>query len=196
MSKRERTLAWGFGGAAIVFAMILFATTGKNWITGLFSENERLRERAAELRYLIDHHDSWADRDAWLDEKVPHFASRQEASSALLEAVEALASTSRGESEQASVILKSRQLTEPTNATGIGEGDSDDSNAYFDATTVKMEIEAPEAALYQWIHRLHAPDTFRGITALNLERIESGTNDQSDKGTLRAEVELTQFYLP
>jgi len=191
MSGRERKLAWGLGGAAIVFFAILFATTGSSWVKSLFSENVRLRERAAELRSLIDHHDSWAQRDAWLDENVPHFASRQEASSALLEAVEALAGSTEGESGQSGVILKSRQLTEPTHSADH----SDDNNAYFDATTVKMEIEAPEAALYQWIHRLHAPDTFRGITALNLERSERSEGNTGN-ATLRAEVELTQFYLP
>ncbi len=189
MSERERKLAWGLGGAAVIFAVIVFATTGSTWVKGLFSENQRLRERAAELQTLIDHHESWADRDAWLDEKVPHFTSRQEASSALLEAVEALADKDSGESEQAGVVFKSRQLTEPASESA-GTADDDAANAYFDATSMKMQIEAPEAILYQWIHRLHNPDSFRGVTALILER------STTDNGALRAEIELTQFYLP
>lgn len=177
MSGRERNLMWGFGGALLIFGTIFMATVGSNWVKGLFSENDRLRERTTELRELIASRESWQQRDAWLDEKVPHFASRQEASSALLEAVEAMAGNgSEG------VVLKSRQLSEPAN-----DLDDDEGNDYFDASSMKMELEAPEAELYQWIHRLHNPDSFRGVTALTLERGEAGT--------LRAEVELTQFYL-
>jgi len=187
MSGRERKLAWGLGAAAVIFAVIVFATTGSSRVKGLFSENERLRERSAELRALIDDHDFWAQRDAWLDENVPRFASRQEASSALLEAVEALANKTGGESEQGSIVLKSRQLTEPPS---YDDDDDGAANDYFDSTSMKMEVEASEADLYQWIHRLQEPDTFRGVTALTLERGATGN------GTLHAEIELTQFYLP
>jgi hypothetical protein len=175
MNARERKLMWGFGGALLVFGAMFLSTVGISWAKELFAENDRLRDRVSELRQLVDSRSDWEERENWLDETVPHFASRQEASAALLESLENL--------DRTGISLQSRQLTEPAG----DKNDEQTGNSYFEATSVKLELEAPEAALYRWIHQLHQPDTFRGVTSLTIER--------ADEGRLRAEIDLTQFYL-
>ena len=175
MNARERKLMWFFGGALLVFAAMFVSTVGIGWTKELLAENDRLRDRASELQQLVDSRADWQQREAWLDETVPHFASRQEASAALLESLESL--------DRTGISLQSRQLSEPAG----DEADDDSENAYFEATSVKLELEAPEADLYRWIHQLHRPETFRGVTSLSIER--------ADDGRLRAEIDLTQFYL-
>ena len=175
MTAREQKLIWIFGGALLLFVAMFLSTIGISWASNLFAENDRLRDRASELQRLIDSRSDWQQREDWIDENVPHFASRQEASAALIESLDDL--------DQSGISLQSRQLSEPA-----GEGNQDENeNAYFEATSVKLELEAPEGALYRWIHQLHQPDTFRGVTALTIERAE--------EGRLRAEIDLTQFYL-
>jgi hypothetical protein len=175
MNVRERKLMWAFGGALLVFAAMFLSTVGIGWAKNLFAENERLRDRVSELQRLVDSRSDWEERENWLDETVPHFASRQEASAALLESLESL--------DRTGIALQSRQLSEPAGE----ESDDESANSYFEATSVKLELEAPEAALYRWIHQLHQPETFRGVTALTIER--------ANEGRLRAEIELSQFYL-
>ena len=175
MSARERQLAIVFAVALIAFAGLVVGTTGLRWTKDLIAENRRLAERVGQLDGLIASRDVWQTRETWLNESAPYFASRQEASAALLEALDDLTT--------AGVVVTSRELSEPA-----GDDNGEVENAYFEETAVRLELEASEPALYAWIHQLHRPDTFRGITALRLERAEAGR--------LRAELELTQFYQP
>lgn len=181
MKSRERKLMWVFGAALLVCGCLFLGTMGTGWVSDLLSENQRLRDRVDEMNQLVASRSSWQQRDDWLDEATPHFASRQEASAALLEAVEKL--------DGKGISLLSRQLTEPAGADGNAASADGSSNDYFEATSVKLELKAPEAVLYRWLHLLHQPDSFRGVTSLTIGRAETD-------GSLRAELELTQYFLP
>ena len=89
MKKSEKVLLGVFvflflaiiGGGGLTFAF-------KNYMA-IREENESLRDRLAEMNLAISQGADWADKYGWLEEKVPGFTSRQEASAKLLEAITA-----------------------------------------------------------------------------------------------------------
>ena len=161
------------GGGGVLFAYRNYAEI-KDEVSQLGDQLENMRSQVASG-------EKWAARQAWIDENLPEFGARQEASTKLYEAVQA-------EAEKAGVSLLGREILEPTQALGpdgLPLDEEEQLNA-FDRAAVKITLNGvKEEEFYQWLHALQQPKSFIGIT-----RLQITPNSKS----INAEVEFTQFY--
>jgi len=161
------------GGGGVLFAYRNYAEI-KDEVSQLGDQLENMRSQVASG-------EKWAARQAWIDENLPEFGARQEASTKLYEAVQA-------EAEKAGVSLLGREILEPTQALGpdgLPLDEEEQLNA-FDRAAVKITLNGvKEEEFYQWLHALQQPGSFIGIT-----RLQITPNSKS----INAEVEFTQFY--
>ncbi len=161
------------GGGGVLFAYRNYAEI-KDEVSQLGDQLENMRSQVASG-------EKWAARQAWIDENLPEFGARQEASTKLYEAVQA-------EAEKAGVSLLGREILEPTQALGpdgLPLDEEEQLNA-FQQAAVKITLNGvKEEEFYQWLHALQQPKSFIGIT-----RLQITPNSKS----INAEVEFTQFY--
>ena len=161
------------GGGGVLFAYRNYAEI-KDEVSQLGDQLENMRSQVASG-------EKWAARQSWIDENLPEFGARQEASTKLYEAVQA-------EAEKAGVSLLGREILEPTQALGpdgLPLDEEEQLNA-FDRAAVKITLNGvKEEEFYQWLHALQQPKSFIGIT-----RLQITPNSKS----INAEVEFTQFY--
>jgi hypothetical protein len=161
------------GGGGVLFAYRNYAE--------ITDEVSQLGHQLETMRSQVASGEKWAARQAWIDENLPEFGARQEASTKLYEAVQA-------EAEKAGVSLLGREILEPTQALGP-DGlplDEDEQVNAFDRAAVKITLNGvKEEDFYQWLHALQQPGSFIGIT-----RLQITPNSKS----INAEVEFTQFY--
>ncbi|MBK8093326.1 MAG: hypothetical protein IPK32_15390 [Verrucomicrobiaceae bacterium] len=181
MKKSEKLLLGIFaallllmiGGGGVLFAYRNYAEI-KDEVSQLGDQLENMRSQVASG-------EKWAARQSWLDDNIPGFASRQEASAKLLEAVQK-------EAETASVSLLGREILETTQALGpdgLPLDEAEQLNA-FDRAAVKVTLNGvKEEDFYRWLHALQKPKSFIGITRLQINPSSKSIN---------AEVEFTQFY--
>jgi hypothetical protein len=161
------------GGGGLTFAF--------NHYTAIREENEKLRDRLADMNLAVSQGADWADRYGWLEEKVPGFASRQEASAKLLEVISA-------EAERLGLGIGGKEFLEEARSLGPDGLPLDENLGYFDKAAVKITLAGvPEQIFVAWLHALQKPASFLGITRLQIN--PSGTSK-----TINAEVEFTQFY--
>lgn len=178
MKKSERILL-------IVFALVFLIVVGGGLLAfgmknygELTAETERLRDRLAEMHQALAEGTVWQERSAWLDETMPRFASRQEASAHLLESLQ-------GSAGKAALALGPREFIEPARSEGV----EDAPQGFYDKATVRLTLEqASEKALFTWMHALQSSGGFQGVTRLSITPSGQGK-------TVNAEVEVTQFYL-
>ena len=161
------------GGGGVLFAYRNYAE--------ITDEVSQLGHQLETMRSQVASGEKWAARQAWIDENLPEFGARQEASTKLYEAVQA-------EAEKAGVSLLGREILEPTQALGpdgLPLDEEEQLNA-FDRAAVKITLNGvKEEEFYQWLHALQQPKSFIGIT-----RLQITPNSKS----INAEVEFTQFY--
>lgn len=161
------------GGGGVLFAYRNYAE--------IHDEVAQLADQLENMRSQVASGEKWAARQAWIDENLPEFGARQEASTKLYEAVQA-------EAEKAGVSLLGREILEPTQALGpdgLPLDEEEQVNA-FDRAAVKITLNGvKEEEFYQWLHALQQPKSFIGITRLLIT-----PNSKS----INAEVEFTQFY--
>jgi hypothetical protein len=161
------------GGGGVLFAYRNYAE--------IHDEVAQLADQLENMRSQVASGEKWAARQAWIDENLPEFGARQEASTKLYEAVQA-------EAEKAGVSLLGREILEPTQALGpdgLPLDEEEQVNA-FDRAAVKITLNGvKEEEFYQWLHALQQPKSFIGIT-----RLQITPNSKS----INAEVEFTQFY--
>ncbi|HCN78295.1 MAG TPA: hypothetical protein DIT13_14000 [Verrucomicrobiales bacterium] len=178
MKKSERILL-------VIFTLVFLVVVGggllafglKNY-RELTAETGRLRDRLAEMHQALAESAVWQERSAWLDEKMPRFASRQEASAHLLENLQSTA-------ENAALALGPREFIEPQRL----DGEEDAPQGFYDKATVRLTLDqAPENALFTWMHALQSSGEFQGVTRLSITPSGQGK-------TVNAEIEVTQFYL-
>lgn len=181
MKKSEKVLLG-------VFAFLFLAIVGGGGLTFAFNnymaireENENLRDRLADMNLAVSQGADWADRYGWLEEKVPAFASRQEASAKLLEVIS-------GEAEKLGLSIGGKEFLEEARVLGPDGLPLEEDLGYFDKAGVKITLTGvQEQPIFAWLHALQKPTSFLGITRLQIN--PSGTNK-----TINAEVEFTQFY--
>lgn len=181
MKKSEKVLLG-------VFAFLFLALVGGGGLTFAFKnymaireENESLRDRLADMNLAVSQGADWADKYGWLEESVPGFTSRQEASAKLLEAI-------TGEAEKNGLSIGGKEFLEEARSLGPDGLPLDENLGYFDQAAVKITLTGvPEKAFFAWLHALQQPKSFLGITRLQIN--PSGTNK-----TVNCEVEFTQFY--
>ena len=161
------------GGGGLMYAV-------KNYMA-IREETDNLRDRLGEMNLAISQGADWADKYGWLEERCPGFASRQEASSRLLETI-------TGEAEKMGLPLGAKEFMEAAQVLGPDGLPLDENLGYFDKATVKITLAGvQEKAFFGWLHGLQKPQSFLGITRMQIN--PSGTNK-----TINAEVEFTQFY--
>ena len=161
------------GGGGVLFAYRNYAE--------IHDEVSQLGDQLENMRSQVASGEKWAARQTWIDENLPEFGARQEASTKLYEAVQA-------EAEKAGVSLLGREILEPTQALGpdgLPLDEEEQLNA-FQQAAVKITLNGvKEEEFYQWLHALQQPKSFIGIT-----RLQITPNSKS----INAEVEFTQFY--
>lgn len=181
MKRSERLL---LGIFAILFIVIVGGgalTFGINHYRGISEEKERLADRLIEMNQAITEGAEWQRRSDWLDAHVPAFASRQEASSKLLEAIQK-------EADQAGVTLTGREFLENRQQSTEPDGQAAEASTYYDQATVRLTLTgAREQALFAWMHALQKPERFLGVTRLQI-------NPSGQGKTVNVEAEVTQFY--
>ena len=171
-----------------LFAFLFLAIIGGGGLTYAFKnymaireENDSLRDRLGEMNLAISQGADWADKYGWLEERCPNFASRQEASARLLESV-------TGEAEKLGLTIGGKEFIEEARVLGADGLPQEESLGYFDKATVKITLASvQEKAFFTWLHALQQPQSFVGITRMQIN--PSGSNK-----TINAEVEFTQFY--
>jgi len=88
MKKSEKVL---LGLFAVLFVLIVGGgglMLGVNKWRSISSENEKLRDRLVDMNMAITQGVDWQRKSDWIEEHVPAMASRQEASSRLLETLQ------------------------------------------------------------------------------------------------------------
>ena len=181
MKKREKALLVVF---AILFGVIvgggLLTYSLKNY-RSISDENEKLRNRVAEMTRDIAQGSEWQGRADWADNNIPSFASLEEARGKLLEIVQAQA-------QKASITVGGKEFIEQAKAVAGLDGAVLESQGYFDKASVKITLNGvKEQQLFAWMFALQEPKGFLGITRFQM--VPSGQGK-----TVNCEVEVTQFY--
>lgn len=182
MKRSEKILLAVFAAlfVVIVGGGLLFWAVGN--YRSILEENNGLSRRVTEMNEEIAQGAEWQRRSAWLENHVPAFASRQDASSRLLEAVQREASKV-GLSIAGKEFLEAPRLSDAdAGAEAAGTG------GYFDQASVKITLSgAREKALFTWLHALQQPAAFLGVTRLQI-------NPGGQGKAVNVEVEITQYY--
>lgn len=181
MKRSERLL---LGLFAIVFLVVVGGgalTFGLNHYRSITDETTRLRDRLVDMNQAITEGAEWQRRSEWLNETVPTFASRQEASARLLEVIQK-------EAEKAGLTLAGREFLEAPKEIAEDGLPLETGQGYFDRATVRLTLSAvKEQAFFTWMHGVQQPGRFLGVTRLLINPTGQGKS-------VNAEVEVTQFY--
>ncbi|TDU64067.1 hypothetical protein EI77_04251 [Prosthecobacter fusiformis] len=181
MKRSERIL---LGLFALVFLVIVGGgglSFGLSHYRGIQEETERLSDRLVEMNMAITQGAEWQRRSEWLEAEVPAFASRQEASTRLLEVIQR-------EADKTGLALAGREFMETTKELGPDGLPVEDAAGFFDQATVRVTLTAvKEQAFFTWMHAVQQPGSFLGVTRLLM-------NPSGKDKTINAEVEVTQFY--
>jgi hypothetical protein len=181
MKKSEKVLLGVF--AALLLGVALFGG-GAFALRSYFEvqdEVELLRDRLGSMNLAVSQGAEWAERHNWLEENVPSFTSNKEASARLLDAISQAA-------QKQSLDIGTPQFLEYTALVGPDGLPVEEDGSHFDKAAVKTILTGvTEQAFYAWLHALQQPETFIGITRLQI-------NPCGNNKTINAEVEFTQFY--
>ncbi|MEI6533749.1 MAG: hypothetical protein WCN98_00300 [Verrucomicrobiaceae bacterium] len=177
MKPREKTLLIIF---LALFAVIagggLLALSLKSYLS-IKSDNETFQLRVANMKASIAQGAQWQKRSDWLHANAPTWASREEASSKLLDVIQT-------EAQAAGLVLGNRELVKDPKTP---EGDA--APHYFNQTSVKLTINSvTEKQLFTWLHALQKPTCFLGVTRLQITPL-------ADTKTVNCEAQITHFYL-
>ena len=154
------------GGFGIMFAVRHFADAA--------GEVRALGERRDSLVQTLGESELWGERSRWIEEHIPTFGSREDASTQLLDAVSQKA-------ESVGIEVRNKQLITDPNATtnehpGLGEPAEPRRAAgiYFDRVAVVLEVDGDEEKIVRWLHEIQQPGAFMGVTHLTYSPTENG----------------------
>jgi hypothetical protein len=180
MKKSEKVL---LGLFAVLFLLIVGGgglMLGVNKWRSISMENEKLRERLVDMNMAITQGVEWQRKSDWIEENVPAMASKQEASSRLLE-------TLQKQAVEAGVTLSSKEFVDQRQAIGV-DGQPEEATGYFDQATARVTLlEVGEEALIKWLYSISEPKQFLGVTRMQITPTGQGK-------LVNCEVEVTQFY--
>jgi hypothetical protein len=180
MKKSEKVL---LGLFAVLFLLIVGGggvMLGVNKWRSISMENEKLRERLVDMNLAITQGVEWQRKSDWIEENVPAMASKQEASSRLLE-------TLQKQAVEAGVTLSSKEFVDQRRAIGV-DGQPEEATGYFDQATARVTLlEVGEEALIKWLYSISEPKQFLGVTRMQITPTGQGK-------LVNCEVEVTQFY--
>lgn len=176
MNKREKTLLAVFLGVfAVTIGGGLMTFSLKSW-QSITSENEAYRRRVENMKQTIAEGARWQQRNEWLEAHAPSYASPEEASAKLLEAVQS-------EAGKAGVTLGGRELVREEK-----NPEEEGAPRIFEKTSVKLTLSSvAEKQLFTWLHSMQKPTSFLGITNIQIEPSAEGK-------TVNCEVQVTHFY--
>lgn len=182
MKKSEKVLLGVFAALFLGIVLIGGGAFAMRHYLEVRDEIDLLRDRLASMNLAVAQGADWAARSAWLEENAPNFTSNKDASAKLLENVSRAAQTH-------ALMIGSTEFMEPARLIGSdGLPLEDDGESLFDKAAIKTILTGvQEQAFFAWLHDLQKPESFLGITRLQIN--PSGT----DK-TINVEVEFTQFY--
>ncbi len=182
MKKSEKVLLGVFAALFLGIVLIGGGAFATRHYLEVRDEIDLLRDRLAAMNLAVAQGADWAARSAWLEEAAPGFTSSKDASAKLLENVSRAA-------QAHSLMIGATEFLEPARSIGSdGLPLEDEEDSHFDRTSIKTILTGvPEQAFFAWLHDLQKPESFLGLTRLQIN--PSGT----DK-TINAEVEFTQFY--
>ena len=174
MKRSEKILLFAF---ALVFLIVVgggFMTIGLRNYRQVKAETEELKGKLKQMAASIAQGGEWQKKAEWVDNSIPKYASREDASSKLLAVVQK-------EAEAAGLNVKQELLSAPVAKEG-------DPLGYFDKVSVKVTLgDAKEQQLFAWMHALHKPKSFIGITRMQLSPHPEGKS-------VVCEIDITQFY--
>ena len=182
MKKSEKVLLGVFAALFLGIVLIGGGAFALRHYLEVRDEIDLLRDRLASMNLAVAQGADWAARSAWLEENAPNFTSNKDASAKLLENVSRAAQTH-------ALMIGSTEFMEPARLIGSdGLPLEDEGESLFDKAAIKTILTGvQEQAFFAWLHDLQKPESFLGITRLQIN--PSGT----DK-TINVEVEFTQFY--
>jgi hypothetical protein len=181
MKRSEKILLIAFGFVFLIIVGGGMLAFGIQNYRGIQEETASLSKRITEMKAAIAEGSEWQRRSEWLDESVPSFTSRQDASSKLLD-------TLQKEADKNSLTLAGKEFIEEVKQLAPDGLPVEEAGGYFDQASVKITITGTkEQPLFAWMHALQQPSAFLGITRLQLTPSGQGK-------TVNVEVEITQFY--
>jgi hypothetical protein len=181
MKRSEKILLTVFGFVFLIIVGGGMLALGIQNYRSIQDESASLAKRITEMKAAIAEGSEWQRRSQWLDESVPSFTSRQDASSKLLDMIQK-------EADKNSLTLAGKEFIEEVKQLAPDGLPVEEEGGYFDQASVKITITGTkEQPLFGWMHALQQPSAFLGITRLQLTPSGQGK-------TVNVEVEITQFY--
>lgn len=181
MKRSEKILLTVFGFIFLIVVGGGMLAYGIQTYRSIQEESASLTKRISEMKESISQGSDWQRRCEWLDESVPNFTSRQEASSHLLDIIQK-------EADKNSLTIAGKEFIEEAKSLAVDGLPVEEAGGYFDQASVKITITGTkEQALFGWMHALQQPAGFLGITRLQLTPSGQGK-------TVNVEIEITQFY--
>ncbi len=177
MKPREKTLLVVFLALFAVIAGGGLLTVSLKSYLSIKSDNETFRLRVASMKENIAQGAKWQQRNEWLHAHAPTRASREEASSKLLDIIQS-------EAQSAGLVLGNRELVKDTKTP-----EDEAAPHYFNQASVRLTINSvSEKQLFTWLHALQKPESFLGVTRLQI-------TPMSDTKTVNCEAQITHFYI-
>lgn len=176
MKPREKTLL-------MIFLTLLVSLAGGGLLIvslksyrSIAGENEALAIRLGAMKEAIAQGEQWQARSQWLEIHAPAYASKEQASSKLLDLIQQHA-------QKAGLTLGGRELVD-----GAGAPDGEGTPRLFEHAVIKLTFASvPEEAFFKWLHALTQPENLLGVTRLQLE-------PSADAKTINCEVQITHYY--
>lgn len=181
MKRSERILLTIFGFVFLIIVGGGLLAFGIQSYNGIQTEADGLRKRIVEMKDAISQGSEWQRRSDWLDENVPSFTSRQEASTRLLEMIQK-------EADKSALTIGGKEFVEEVKQLAQDGLPVEEAGGYFDHASVKITLtNAKEQTLFAWMHALQQPGSFLGITRLQI-------NPSGQGKAVNVEAEVTQYY--
>jgi hypothetical protein len=180
MKPREKILLIAFcalfgliiGGGILVFSLKKYRE--------ITADNDDLRSRIELMETTIAHGEEWQSKSEWVQNNVPVFGSRQEASSRLIETIQKQAQVT-GITIGGKEFLDQEKVVDTDNPDAPPPG-------FFEKASIKITLNGvKEKELFAWMHSIQQPKSFLGITRLQIVPANQGK-------TVNCEVDITQFY--
>lgn len=176
MKPREKTLLIIFltllaslaGGGLLVFSLKSYRSIAE--------DNQALAVRLAAMKETVAQGEQWQARSQWLESHVPFYASREEASTKLLDLIQQ-------EAQKAGLTLGGRELID-----GKKNPDEEGVPRSFEHAEIKLTLSSvPEETFFKWLHALTRPENLLGVTRLQLE-------PSADSKTINCEIQITHYH--
>jgi hypothetical protein len=156
MTASEQRLAIGLGVVLIGGMAFIGLTKLKSWKQRVDSHAAEVQTRRAEADELLSRQDFWNQRSAWLTERQPLFTKAGDATNAVLNLVDELAT-------KHSVKITQKQPTEPSERPGLT------------SANVTLQVQGEMKPVLAWLYDLQQPGGFISIPAMTITPSEENT---------------------